>query len=277
MALHGCNGTSAVRRLLWAIGAMLSVAVSAALTFRGGSAARPSTTGEPIVVAGHRRGVVQIDLMRQIMSDNARGTPSVCPVECGDVAAPVRSQDHPLLGHVAPDFSLLDSYGHPWQLSEQLSNGPVVAVFYLGSTCTACVTHLVELDTQLERFQTAGAQIVAISDEANEITRKQFERFGELTFPVLADVTHAVAFAYSARKPGSEQTDDEALHGAFVVGKDGKVRWAWVGNQPFTDINTLLWEVERSDDSPSPFQPPDAPGASESLENNSGKRVDAPN
>jgi peroxiredoxin len=110
------------------------------------------------------------------------------------------------------------------QLSEQLSNGPVVVVFYLGSTCTACVTHLVELDSQLGRFQTAGAQVVAISDDGNEITRKQFERFGELKFPILADVTHAVAFAYRARKPGSEQTDDEALHGAFVVGKDSAAR-----------------------------------------------------
>ncbi len=46
--------------------------------------------------------------------------------------------------------------GKTWNLGEEVSNGPVVVVFYLGSTCMACVTHLVELDVAMSRFDKRG-------------------------------------------------------------------------------------------------------------------------
>ena len=95
--------------------------------------------------AGHTRGIVQVDLMRQIMADRARSVPSA--VEPGDEAEHcVPSQAHPLLGRPAPALVLEDAKGKTRDLGAQVSNGPVVVVFYLGSTCIACVTHLVELE-----------------------------------------------------------------------------------------------------------------------------------
>ena len=64
----------------------------------------------------------------------------------------VPSQDHPLLGRPAPALVLNDVWGKTWTLSEEVRKGPVVIVFYLGSTCMACVTHLTELDVAISRF-----------------------------------------------------------------------------------------------------------------------------
>ncbi|MGO8898566.1 MAG: hypothetical protein ACLQU5_09470 [Isosphaeraceae bacterium] len=100
--------------------------------------------------AGHTRGIVQVDLMRQIMADRARSVPSAA--EPGDEAGHcVPSQAHPLLGRPAPALVPEDVKGKTRDLGARVSNGPVVVVFYLGSTCMACVTHLVELERAMPR------------------------------------------------------------------------------------------------------------------------------
>ncbi len=44
--------------------------------------------------------------------------------------------------------------------------------------------------------------------------------------------------------PGGDKDDGEALHGTFIVDRDGLVRWAYVGDRPFTDIEALLTELD---------------------------------
>ena len=48
--------------------------------------------------------------------------------------------------------------------------------------------------------------------------------------------------AYGAWKPipGGETDDGEALHGTFLVDRDGTIRWAYLGDRPFADIDALL-------------------------------------
>ena len=62
----------------------------------------------------------------------------------------------------------------------------------------------------------------------------------------MSDPGHAVSFAYGVWKPvpGGDKDEGEALHGTFIVDRDGLVRWAYVGNRPCTDIEALLSELE---------------------------------
>ena len=57
--------------------------------------------------------------------------------------------------------------------------------------------------------------------------------------------TTTVASAYGVWKanPGGDKDDGEALHGTFIVDRDGLVRWAYVGDRPFTDIEAILTEL----------------------------------
>ena len=61
--------------------------------------------------SGHTRGIVQVDLMRQIMADRARSAPPA--IVAATDWPPVPSQDHPLLGRPAPALVLKDSWGKP--------------------------------------------------------------------------------------------------------------------------------------------------------------------
>jgi peroxiredoxin len=195
---------------------------------------------------GHKRGIVQVDLMRQFMADQARSSlPARAPGNEAGHCVP--SQDHPLLDQPAPSFMLKDARGKTWTLGEAVSEGPVLVVFYLGSTCMACVTHLVELDVATPRFREAGARVLAISGDSPEFSMERMRQFGGFQIPLLSDVDHEVSSAYEVWKaiPGGEKDDGAAKHGTFLIDRDGLVRWAYVGDRPFADIEALLTELAK--------------------------------
>lgn len=194
---------------------------------------------------GHSRGIVQIDLMRQIMADRAWAVPAAAE-QGGKASHRVPSQSHPLLGRPAPLFELKDSTGKTCKSQQAVARDPSVLVFYLGQTCMACVTHLVELDFAISQFRGRGALVLAISADPPESSRQRLNRFGDFRVPLLSDPDHATALAYGVWKllPGADKGDGEPLHGTFIVDRDGLVRWAYVGDSPFRDIEALLSELE---------------------------------
>jgi peroxiredoxin len=201
--------------------------------------------------AGHMRGIVQVDLMRQIMADKAR-LATTAPATKAAASHRVPGQDHRLLGRPAPELVLRDTSGKTWNLRKEVRHGPVVVVFYLGSSCMACVTHLTELDMAMSRLRARGVQVLAVSADAPGFTLDRMRKYGEFQVPFLSEADHAVALAYGVWKPvpGGNPDEGEALHGTFIVDREGLIRWASIGNRPYTDIEALLGEVD-SMESPS--------------------------
>jgi peroxiredoxin len=188
--------------------------------------------------AGHMRGVVQVDLMRTILAGR--------PGKGGGASPRVPSQDHPLLGVSAPRFVRPDADGATWDLGRQLADGPVVLVLHLGFTCVACVTHLVELDAAGPRFRERDARVVALGADPPDPDRGRARAAVGLRFPTLDDPGHSVALAYGAwaPTPGGVPDEGEPSHATFLIGRDGRVRWAHVGDRPFRDVDALLAELD---------------------------------
>ncbi len=128
-----------------------------------------------------------------------------------------------------------------------------MVVFYLGFTCTACVTHLVELEAAMSRFRERDAEIWAVSADSPEFSRERMSKYGHFQIPLLSDPAHAASTAYGAWKPfpDGNPDDGEALHGTFIIDRGGSIRWAYLGDRPFADIDALLAELDRLTD-PSP-------------------------
>ncbi len=196
------------------------------------------TTVDPTVdSAGHTRGNVNVELMRQIMTERARAVPAA-PEPRDRATHRVPSQSHPLLGRSAPQFALKDSLGKTWRIQRPPPQEPVILVFYLGQTCMACVTHLVQLDFAISQFESHGARVLAISADSPEFSRQRLDRLGDLQVPLLGDSDHATALAYGVWKPapGGDGSGGLPLHGTFIVDRAGVVRWAHTGDQPFSDV-----------------------------------------
>ncbi len=147
-----------MKRLTRASGLIAVITVSAAWawwTLHGQRPARPVPgvfQRSKVDDTGHTRGVVQVDLMRQIMDERIRSVSTFNESE-DETGHRIPTQAHPLLGRPAPPLVLEDAWGKPHDLGAVAANGPVVLVFYLGSTCMACVTHLVELEQAMPRIR----------------------------------------------------------------------------------------------------------------------------
>ena len=197
---------------------------------------------------GHRSGQTHFDLLARLLADNRRGRDDFEVLRKASAAASefrVASQQLPLLDQPAPPFTLVDSDGRPWRLDEKLLHGPVVQVFYLGYGCDACVSGLFELNADIRMFHELGAEVAAISDDPAELTQRRFKRYGGFSFPVLSDPEHEVAQKYSIFRPTDSNEAEQLLHGTFVIGQDGHVKWVHTGDVPFTPNTGLLCELAR--------------------------------
>ncbi len=195
--------------------------------------------------SGHLTGKVHYDILAKLLADDRRASAGDWQREMFDAAATLRvdSQPHLLLEHAAPDVRLLDHRDQHWSLHCQLERGPVILVFYVSFECVACVHDLFELNADIQRFRSLGAEVVAVSGDPPEKTRQRFESYGAVGFPVLSDPGHAVAQRYGVFRAGKGSQPDDLLHGTFLIGRDGLLHWANCGDTPFRNDKALLAEL----------------------------------
>jgi peroxiredoxin len=157
----------------------------------------------------------------------------------------VATQEHPLLGQPAPDFTLADTNLHETRLRDLLAKGPVVVIFYYGYHCDHCVGQLFASNDDIAKFHELGAEVIAISADPPQATLDRFQEYGAFAFPVLFDPENRTAQAFGVFEPATANSPERLRHGTFVVGRDGCVHWAYRGKSPFTWNMTLLYEIAR--------------------------------
>lgn len=133
------------------------------------------------------------------------------------------------VGEAAPDFTLESSAGERVSLSQSLANGPAVLVFYRGHWCPFCAHQLKELASLVRPGE--KVHLFAVSVDTQETSRQFASKLG-VVFPLLSDPGHETIDAYGLHDPAY---DGEAFEGiphaaVYVVGRDGKVKWARVSD-----------------------------------------------
>ena len=123
-------------------------------------------------------------------------------------------------GKPAPDFTLKDQDGNDVTLSSFQGQQNVVLVFYPFTFSGVCRGELCALRDDVSAFQTADAQVLAISCDSRFAQQQWAEQQG-FTFPVLSDFwPHgAVSRAYDVF---NEQLG-AANRATFVIDKKGTI------------------------------------------------------
>jgi peroxiredoxin len=156
---------------------------------------------------------------------------------------PQPTQAHPLLGQVVPDFTLGDDCRQAVSLGGLRAQGPVVLVFYYGYSCSHCVAQLFGVDEDLRLFEELGVRLVAVSADPPERTAEQCAANGRFHFPLLSDPGNRVAEAFGVYQRAAEGRPEKLVHATFLIGRDGRLLWAYRGPQPFLDNKTLLMQI----------------------------------
>jgi peroxiredoxin len=142
------------------------------------------------------------------------------------------------VGDPAPDFKLGTSLGdseEEFQLSAQKGKN-VVILFYPLDFTPVCESELAAFQSELAKFEDAGAKVVAISTDT-VFTHRAFQKeLGGVKFPIAADrwpyaKTAEVYGVFPPAKHTIPYVNDRAI---FVVDRDGKIAWSKV-----YDIGTM--------------------------------------
>jgi peroxiredoxin len=133
------------------------------------------------------------------------------------------------IGDTAPDFTLKNQHGESVTLSELVSEGPVVVVFFPFAFTGICTGEMCEIRDNLGDLEDVGAQVVAVSCDSTA-TLRTFADTENLNFPLLSDFwPHgATAQAYDV----FNDVTGSALRGTFVVDTQRVVRWKIENGMP---------------------------------------------
>jgi len=134
------------------------------------------------------------------------------------------------IGDPAPDFELMGTNGdemQTYQLSESLSEGPVVLAFYPQDFSPVCTEELCTLHEGDFFSFVPGVNIFGISIDGI-YSHQEFVNQHDLSFPLLAD-DGDVAEAYGVRYEQAHERFGTRVtkRSLFIVDQDQTVQYAW--------------------------------------------------
>ena len=131
----------------------------------------------------------------------------------------------PAVGDPAPDFTLESTEDRVISLADYKDQQAVVLYFYPTDDTPGCTKEACSFRDLRATFNEHGAEILGVSPDSVRSHKKFREKF-HLTFPLLADVGHAVADQYGVwqQKKFMGREYMGIARTTFVVGKDGTIK-----------------------------------------------------
>ncbi|MFC4405346.1 redoxin domain-containing protein [Haloarchaeobius iranensis] len=140
-------------------------------------------------------------------------------------------------GDTVPTFTA--TYGtsdhEPFDLADQLGDGPVVLAFFPGAFTPPCTNEMVALQEHHDEFAAAGATVFGISADS-PFSQGAFREEHGIEFDLVSDMAGEAIDAYGL----AMEIPDLGLYGVanravFVLDDAGTVRYAWVAEDPTTE------------------------------------------
>jgi peroxiredoxin len=136
---------------------------------------------------------------------------------------------------VAPNISGFSIQGTTVNLNSFQGKKPVLVVFYRTQAWGFCRAQLGELQKNYAKIKSLGAEMIALSADSPADGQKVASELN-LTYPILSDVYKNFIRQYGVLHP----TEGIARPSMFVVNKEGKITWKYVGaeasDRPKIDI-----------------------------------------
>ena len=151
-------------------------------------------------------------------------------------------------GDDAPTFTATvgTSDHEPFDLDEEIGDGPVVLAFFPGAFTPPCTNEMVAFQERADAFDDAGATLFGISADS-PFSQGAFREEHGIEFDLVSDMAGDAIRAYDLEI----DIADLGLHGianraVFVIDDDGEVVFGWVADDPTNepDYDAVLDAVE---------------------------------
>ncbi|RTL48222.1 MAG: peroxiredoxin [Rhodocyclaceae bacterium] len=154
-----------------------------------------------------------------------------------------------LVGKAAPDFTATTVFGNNEIKDLTLSSlkGKYVVLFFYPLDFTfVCPSELIAFDHRLEEFKKRGVEVLGCSIDSQfthlawKNTPVEKGGIGQVGYPLVADINHAICQAYDVEAAGGV-----AFRGSFLIDKAGVVQHQVVNNLPLgRNIDEMLRMVD---------------------------------
>lgn len=133
------------------------------------------------------------------------------------------------VGSKAPDFTLKTKTADgpkDVKLSENFGKKQTVLLFFPGAFTGVCTQEMCDQTSGLGEYEKLGAQVYGISVD-NGFSQEAWARQNKISITLLSDLNKTVTKAYDVLFPGfGGGMGDTSARAAFVIGKDGVVKYA---------------------------------------------------
>ncbi|CAO2823994.1 unnamed protein product [Amaranthus hypochondriacus] len=145
------------------------------------------------------------------------------------------SSDVPLVGNVAPDFeaeAVFDQEFINVKLSDYRGKKYVILFFYPLDFTFVCPTEITAFSDRYAEFEKLNTEILGVSIDSvfSHLAWVQTDRksggLGDLSYPLVSDVTKSIAKAYNVLIPDQ----GIALRGLFIIDKEGVIQHSTINN-----------------------------------------------
>ncbi len=155
-----------------------------------------------------------------------------------------------LVGKAAPDFAAQAVYGNneikQLKFAEHIKGKYAVLFFWPLDFTFVCPSELIAFDHRLEEFKKRGVEVVGCSIDSHfthlawKNTPVNNGGIGQVQYPMVADINHAICKAYDVEAAGGV-----AFRGSFLIDKNGVVRHQVVNDLPLgRNIDEMLRMVD---------------------------------
>ena len=140
------------------------------------------------------------------------------------------------VGSAAPAFQLPEKPGSVVDVGGLFGREKDVLLFIPLAFSSVCTAELCHFRDSWKQWESIGAKVFAISIDSPFVVAKFRESEG-IPFPVLSDFNKTVAPQYDALHADLMGLKGVTKRAAFVVGRDGKIAYAWVSENPGVQVD----------------------------------------
>jgi peroxiredoxin len=132
------------------------------------------------------------------------------------------------VGSKAPDFTLKTKTADgpkDVKLSDNFGKKQTVILFFPLAYTGVCTQEMCDITSGLSQYASLGAEVIAISVDS-PFTQEAWAKANKITVTLVSDLNKETTKAYGVLFPMLAGIGDTAARAAFVVGKDGVVKYA---------------------------------------------------
>jgi peroxiredoxin len=150
------------------------------------------------------------------------------------------------VGDIAPDATVFVRPREPVQL-RSYQDQPLVLLFFPLAFSGVCTKEMCTVAEDYSAWENLGARVVGISVDSPYVNQK-FKEACNAKFPIVSDFNREATIAYDVVRPDLGGLKDVSERAAFVIGRDGVIKYAWVGEHPgvFPPLEEIKEAVKRA-------------------------------